>query len=85
MSSNKEASAASEGQTFKDEIMTQDDGEEEERKAPSHYVSEFSKSAATKDDEKFEQKLVQQRVRVAMRRNILKRNLSEDLVWAAEL
>ena len=65
--------------------MTQDDGEEEERKAPSHYVSEFSKSAATKDDEKFEQKLVQQRVRVAMRRNILKRNLSEDLVWAAEL
>ena len=64
--------------------MTQD--EEEERKAVSHHVSELSKSAHTgKDDDKLDYKINQQRVKVAMRRNILKRNLSEDLVWAAEL
>ena len=63
--------------------MTQD--EEEERKAPSHHVSELSKSAHAKDDDKLDQRMHQQRVRVAMRRNILKRNLSEDLVFAAEL
>ena len=51
-------------------------------------MSEFgSKSAITveKEDEKLDKELQRQRVRVAMRRNILKRNVSEDLVWAAEL
>lgn len=83
LSSSNQASARS-----KDEITTLD--EEEERKAPStstHQgtVSEFSKQAGTLADDKLDQKLQQQRLKVAVRRNILKRNLSEDLDWAAGL
>ena len=59
--------------------------DEEEHKAQEAYqrVSEFTKQ--NNRDTKFEQKIQQQKLRVAMRRNILKRNLSEDLVYAAEL
>ena len=78
----------------KDDIITQD--EDEERKtgdnisstvaadSTTQVVSDFVKQTKN-SDAAFEQKMQQQKLKVAMRRNILKRNLSEDLDWAQEL